>query len=293
MAVQTKIQVRRDTASNWTSTNPTLASGEFGFETDTSKLKIGNGSTLWTALSYVGSSGGGLTVSTTAPVSPTEGDMWFDSDTAKTYVYYDSYWVEVGNVGGTATVLVSGTAPSSPSVGTLWFDSDTAQTFAYYDSQWIEVGASGMTAIVSDTAPTSPITGLIWFKSSTGQTFTYYDSFWIELGAQGAAAIVSETSPASPISGQIWFNSSTGGSYVYYDSAWVEIGAQPLDTIISTIDAKGDILVGIGDNSISKVSVGANDFVLTANSSTATGLQWVSRATVANDFEIASIMGVY
>ena len=238
-------------------------------------------------------SGGGATISTTAPASPTAGQIWFDSDTAKTYVYYDSYWVEVGNVGGTASVYVGSAAPASPTPGMLWFDSDSARTFAYYDSQWIEIGATATAAIVSDTAPSSPISGLIWFKSSTGQTFTYYDSFWIELGAQGVAAVVSEVAPTSPVIGQIWFNSSTGGSYVYYDTVWIEIGAQPLDTIISTIDAKGDILVGIGDNSISKVAVGTNDFVLTANSSTATGLQWVSRATVANDFEIASIMGVY
>lgn len=35
MAVQTIIQHRRDTAANWTSTNPTLSAGEMGFETDT------------------------------------------------------------------------------------------------------------------------------------------------------------------------------------------------------------------------------------------------------------------
>ena len=52
MAVQTKLQVRRDTAANWTSTNPTLASGEIGFETDTLKFKIGDGSTAWTSLKY-------------------------------------------------------------------------------------------------------------------------------------------------------------------------------------------------------------------------------------------------
>lgn len=52
MAVQTKLQVRRDTAANWTSTNPTLASGEIGFETDTLKFKIGNGSTAWNSLAY-------------------------------------------------------------------------------------------------------------------------------------------------------------------------------------------------------------------------------------------------
>jgi hypothetical protein len=48
-----KIQIRRDTASNWTSANPTLNVGEFGYETDTGYLKIGDGSTAWTSLSYI------------------------------------------------------------------------------------------------------------------------------------------------------------------------------------------------------------------------------------------------
>lgn len=48
-----KIQFRRDTASNWTSANPTLSSGEFGFESDTSRFKIGDGSTAWSSLGYL------------------------------------------------------------------------------------------------------------------------------------------------------------------------------------------------------------------------------------------------
>jgi hypothetical protein len=54
MAVVTQIQVRRGTAAQWTSSNPTLSSGEFGYETDTGKIKIGNGSTAWTSLAYTG-----------------------------------------------------------------------------------------------------------------------------------------------------------------------------------------------------------------------------------------------
>lgn len=50
MAVQ--IQLRRDTAANWTSANPTLAAGEVGIETDTGKLKIGTGATAWNSLAY-------------------------------------------------------------------------------------------------------------------------------------------------------------------------------------------------------------------------------------------------
>lgn len=48
----TQIQMRRDTAANWTSANPTLTTGEWGYETDTGRIKIGNGSTAWTSLSY-------------------------------------------------------------------------------------------------------------------------------------------------------------------------------------------------------------------------------------------------
>lgn len=56
MAVVTQIQVRRGTASSWTSANPTLAAGEWGYETDTGLAKIGDGSTTWTSLGYFGGS---------------------------------------------------------------------------------------------------------------------------------------------------------------------------------------------------------------------------------------------
>jgi hypothetical protein len=54
MAVVTQIQVRRGTASEWTSANPTLAAGELGFETNTGLLKGGDGTTAWNSLPYVG-----------------------------------------------------------------------------------------------------------------------------------------------------------------------------------------------------------------------------------------------
>jgi hypothetical protein len=47
-----KIQLRRGLSTLWTSVNPTLLSGEQGWETDTGKLKIGDGSTPWTSLPY-------------------------------------------------------------------------------------------------------------------------------------------------------------------------------------------------------------------------------------------------
>jgi hypothetical protein len=47
-----RFQLRRDTAANWTSVNPILALGEPGVETDTLKVKVGDGVTAWNSLAY-------------------------------------------------------------------------------------------------------------------------------------------------------------------------------------------------------------------------------------------------
>jgi hypothetical protein len=49
----TLIQIRRDTQANWTTNDPVLASGEIAFSTDQNKIKIGNGSSLWSDLNYI------------------------------------------------------------------------------------------------------------------------------------------------------------------------------------------------------------------------------------------------
>lgn len=60
-----RLQNRRDTAANWTSNNPTLAAGEIGLETDTSKYKMGDGTTAWNSLAYA------YTAGATGPTGPT------------------------------------------------------------------------------------------------------------------------------------------------------------------------------------------------------------------------------
>ena len=47
------------------------------------------------------SGGSSVTVSDTAPTSPTAGDLWYESNTSILFIRYDSYWVEVGSVTGT------------------------------------------------------------------------------------------------------------------------------------------------------------------------------------------------
>lgn len=51
--IKTTFQVKRGTAARWEELNPILNPGEPGFEMDTFKLKIGNGSTPWKELPYI------------------------------------------------------------------------------------------------------------------------------------------------------------------------------------------------------------------------------------------------
>lgn len=52
--LNTKIQLRNGTAAEWTAKNPVLLKGEMGIETNTHKIKVGDGSTQWSNLAYCG-----------------------------------------------------------------------------------------------------------------------------------------------------------------------------------------------------------------------------------------------
>jgi hypothetical protein len=47
-----QINVRKGTAAQWALANPVLGQGEWGLETDTKFLKIGDGVTTWGSLTY-------------------------------------------------------------------------------------------------------------------------------------------------------------------------------------------------------------------------------------------------
>ena len=76
--VADQIQIRRDTASNWSSNNPTLAAGEQGWESDTNKMKVGDGTTAWNSLSYFHSQGyqsSDAQLTDIAGLTPTDGNF--------------------------------------------------------------------------------------------------------------------------------------------------------------------------------------------------------------------------
>lgn len=79
-------------AENAATPNPGIA-GVFVWSTTASKILLWNASN-WVAVA--GSSGGGVTVSDTAPVSPTEGMQWFNTTNGIQYTRVGTAWVEPG-----------------------------------------------------------------------------------------------------------------------------------------------------------------------------------------------------
>jgi len=50
--VKVQLKLRQDTSSGWSAVNPILLVGELGRESNTGKIKIGDGSTAWNSLTY-------------------------------------------------------------------------------------------------------------------------------------------------------------------------------------------------------------------------------------------------
>ena len=112
------IQIRRDTAANWTSANPTLAQGELGLETDTSKIKAGDGSTAWTSLGYLIDTGGyaaysDATANFTGTLQNGGSNVLVDTDIGSTVQGYDATIVVDADIGVTVQGYDANTTTST------------------------------------------------------------------------------------------------------------------------------------------------------------------------------------
>ena len=87
-----------------------------------------------------------FTAADAAPSSPTLGDLWYESDSGKAFIYYDNTWVELGHASDGQSFKVGDTIPAASvsNAGDIWFESDTGNTLVYYTdantSQWVEIG---------------------------------------------------------------------------------------------------------------------------------------------------------
>ncbi len=114
----TKIQLRRDAAADWTSNNPTLAAGEFGWESDSNRFKIGDGSTAWASLAYADTlkTFGDLSVTGSTISAPSDGDLTLTTSGSGIVYVNDSF--KIGS-GATVTTILDEDAMGSNSATSL------------------------------------------------------------------------------------------------------------------------------------------------------------------------------
>jgi hypothetical protein len=153
----------------------TPTAGMMSFLTSSTAVEVYSGSTAvgWTAIT--GGGGGGVSVGTAAPSTPAEGDLWWDSDDGKLYVYYDDgtsqQWVDAAG----PSVAVQSTAPTGYE-GQLWLDDTDGSMYVYYtdpgggSSSWIGAvsRSGGILQVVSTTKTDTFTTSSSSFVDATG-----------------------------------------------------------------------------------------------------------------------------
>lgn len=234
MAIQ--IQHRRGTAAQWTSANPILAEGEMGVETDTLKVKMGDGVTRWNTLIYFtqGLTGpaNSLTVGTvtqsasaSATITGTAPNQTLNLGLPKG----DAATITVGtttttNPGTSATVVNAGTANNA----TLNFAIPRGTTVALGTTT---TGAAGSNATVTNSGTASDLvldfsvpTGVgVPTGGTTGQVVqkTASATQWTDFNLSNLKD-VTVTSPA------------TGQAITYNGTKWVN--ATPVSNLVGLSD---------------------------------------------------------
>jgi len=119
--IKTRILLRNDAATAWSTANPVLMKGEIGIEIDTNKFKIGDGTTDWNALSYVGTQVKvtgtgevitGASVGADGTLTLTKGKLYLDD------VYLEAPLTYTANI-GVKTVPSSGSGTIGTAGGSL------------------------------------------------------------------------------------------------------------------------------------------------------------------------------
>ncbi len=158
------IKVTRATAARWLELDPVLAAGEPGFEKDTNKLKIGDGTTAWSLLAYVagGSSGGGTIWLEGSGVpdngTGTEGSYYINTLNGDVYIKGPSVWSFLLNIKGADGAdgsdgvdginWYSGTVdPTTQGIdGELYLNTTSCDVFKKISGTWaLQVNIKGVT----------------------------------------------------------------------------------------------------------------------------------------------------
>lgn len=187
-----RIQLRRDTAENWSTSNPTLAQGEVGIDLTNNKIKIGNGTQAWNSLAYfddnetvLSNYAGNIIPSTDDTYTlGTPEKRWKDVFVTEGSVYIGD--VKLSNNNGTLVInRVTDGGLETEQIVEGGTDAVQVDLSAYATKEELPVDISDLTdtqgllsgntsVTISDTAPNTAEGGDLWWDSETGRLKIYY-----------------------------------------------------------------------------------------------------------------------
>jgi len=274
----TRMQQRRGTASQWVSSNngdgPILNAGEIGWESDTNKFKIGDGVNYWADLVYfadvddiIGASLGGYVETT--DIGAISGVAGLDS--SKNLL-----------VPGTSIIIEGATDNNSETTLTVT-DPTADRTITFPDATGTVVlsDGSGNVTISGDLTVSGTTTTInsTTINATTGIVFegTTENAFETTLTVTDPTADRTITFPDATGTVQLRVTDVDDTEIGYLNGVTSSIQTQ-LDAKIakSLVDAKGDILVASANDTVARLAVGTNGYLLTANSSATNGVEWAA-----------------
>lgn len=222
-----KIQLRRGTAAEWTAANPVLMQGEMGVESDTLKVKIGDGSAAWSSLPYFtqGLKGDTGAQGPTGPTGP-KGDV--GEPGAGVPIGGDPGQIIVRNGVNTewATLdleLLADVELATPLDG-------QALTYDATSGKWVNATPASNLSDLSDVVVVSPADKqVLQYEAASGK--------WKNKVASGGVT-VSEPEPSSPIDGDGWFYSADGTLFVRYNDGNTTQWVQPNAVLSSEVEQR-------------------------------------------------------
>jgi len=168
-----RTRVNTKTAATWTSENPVLAEGEVGHESDTGKIKVGNGSTAWSSLSYTSATADTASATNfTSALQVNGSDVTTDADIGSTIQAYDANLT--GFVAACNLPTSDGTADQvlkTDGAGTISF---ATQSGGSLSDQGVTASAAELNTLDGITATTAELNKLDGLTATT-EELNYMD----------------------------------------------------------------------------------------------------------------------